>query len=182
MVTDPNCTNAGYTTYTCSVCGNSYVANEVQALGHDYEAVVIAPDCVNGGYTTYTCSVCGNSYVANEVQALGHNYEAIVTAPDCTNGGYTTYTCTACNNTYIADETEANGHEWKDATTESPKTCEKCGATEGEKLPAPEVEMNHNECEANANVWSRFWTAICNFFRRIFAIKEKCYCGEELDL
>ena len=182
VVTDPNCTNAGYTTYTCSVCGNSYVANEVQALGHDYEAVVIAPDCVNGGYTTYTCSVCGNSYVANEVQALGHNYEAIVTAPDCTNGGYTTYTCTACNNTYIADETEANGHEWKDATTESPKTCEKCGATEGEKLPAPEVEMNHNECEANANVWSRFWTAICNFFRRIFAIKEKCYCGEELDL
>ena len=34
-VTDPTCTEGGYTTYTCA-CGDSYVADEVDALGHDY--------------------------------------------------------------------------------------------------------------------------------------------------
>ena len=34
-VTEPTCTEAGYTTYTCS-CGDSYVADEVGALGHSY--------------------------------------------------------------------------------------------------------------------------------------------------
>ncbi|MBP3699230.1 MAG: hypothetical protein J6J01_07105 [Oscillospiraceae bacterium] len=44
VVTAPTCTEAGYTTYTCS-CGNSYVVDEVAALGHTY---------VDGA-----CSVCG---------------------------------------------------------------------------------------------------------------------------
>ena len=35
MVTAPTCTEPGFTTYTCS-CGDSYVADEVPALGHDY--------------------------------------------------------------------------------------------------------------------------------------------------
>ena len=36
VVTAPTCTEAGYTTYTCSKCGESYVADEAAALGHDY--------------------------------------------------------------------------------------------------------------------------------------------------
>ena len=35
-VTAPTCTEAGYTTYTCE-CGDSYVADEVPALGHDWQ-------------------------------------------------------------------------------------------------------------------------------------------------
>ena len=73
VVTDPDCVNGGYTTYTC-VCGDSYVTDETAALGHSYEAVVTAPDCVNGGYTTYTCA-CGDSYVADQTAALGHTYD-----------------------------------------------------------------------------------------------------------
>ena len=34
-VTAPTCTEAGFTTYTCD-CGDSYVDDEVPALGHDY--------------------------------------------------------------------------------------------------------------------------------------------------
>ncbi|MBE6924441.1 MAG: type I pullulanase, partial [Ruminococcaceae bacterium] len=45
VVTAPTCTAEGYTTYTCSACGDSYVADQVAALGHSY---------VNG-----YCSVCG---------------------------------------------------------------------------------------------------------------------------
>ena len=36
VVTAPTCTEAGYTTYTCD-CGDSYVADEVAALGHDWK-------------------------------------------------------------------------------------------------------------------------------------------------
>jgi hypothetical protein len=35
VVTDPTCTEAGYTTYTCE-CGDTYTGDEVEALGHDY--------------------------------------------------------------------------------------------------------------------------------------------------
>ncbi len=52
VVTAPTCTAAGYTTYTCPTCGDSYTADEVAATGHDY--------VLEGN--TYTCSVCGDSY------------------------------------------------------------------------------------------------------------------------
>ena len=35
VITDPTCTENGYTTYTCK-CGDSYVDDEVAALGHDW--------------------------------------------------------------------------------------------------------------------------------------------------
>ena len=36
VVTAPTCTEPGFTTYTCS-CGDSYIADETPALGHDWE-------------------------------------------------------------------------------------------------------------------------------------------------
>ena len=35
VVTAPTCTAGGYTTYTCE-CGESYIADEVPALGHEW--------------------------------------------------------------------------------------------------------------------------------------------------
>ncbi|MBQ7873205.1 MAG: hypothetical protein IJ360_04455 [Clostridia bacterium] len=110
VVTDPTCTEKGYTTYTCA-CGDTYVADEVEASGHDYEATVTAPTCTEKGYTTYTCA-CGDTYVADEVEASGHDYEATVTAPTCTEDGYTTYTC-ACGDSYVDDEVPA-AHTYND--------------------------------------------------------------------
>ena len=179
-VTAPDCVNGGYTTYTCH-CGDTYVGDETEALGHDYSAEVTAPDCVNGGYTTYTCH-CGDTYVGDETEALGHDYSAEVTAPDCENGGYTTYTC-HCGDTYVGDETEALGHEWTPATTESPETCEKCGATRGEKLPVPEVEpeeKDHSECKPENEI-EMIINLIINFLRKLFGLPAQCYCGEELN-
>ena len=46
IVTEPTCTEKGYTTYTCA-CGDTYTADEVAALGHKYE---------NGA-----CTVCGET-------------------------------------------------------------------------------------------------------------------------
>ncbi len=122
VVTEPDCVNGGYTTYTCSACGDSYKGDYTAALGHDW----IAADCD----TAKTCSVCG----ATEGEALGHSYKAVVTAPDCVNGGYTTYTCSACGHSYKGDYTSALGHSWIAADCDTAKTCSVCGATEGEAL------------------------------------------------
>ena len=37
VVTAPTCTEKGYTTYTCSRCGDSYVDDYTDALGHDWK-------------------------------------------------------------------------------------------------------------------------------------------------
>ena len=190
----------------CMNCGELTNENASHTLTH-VEAV--APTCTtDGNVEDYYCNDCGTAW-DNEnatgmplnrytviVPVAGHDYEAIVTAPDCENGGYTTYTCSACDDTYVADETEALGHDWADATTEAPKTCQNCGATEGEKLPEtdndPEVEpdpevkpedkpveKDHSECEPKHD-WDNFWLAIINFFRALFGLPEQCYCGEEI--
>ncbi len=127
-VTAPTCTEPGYTTYTCTACGYSYVADEVAALGHSYEAVVTAPTCTEGGYTTYTCAVCADSYVADEVAALGHTWNSgvITTDPTCTEEGVKTFTCELCGDTYT-DEVAALGHSYEAVVTAP--TCTEAGYT-----------------------------------------------------
>ena len=45
VVTAPTCTAGGFTTYSCTLCGHSYIGNQTSETGHNY---------VNG-----TCSKCG---------------------------------------------------------------------------------------------------------------------------
>ncbi|MCD8398495.1 MAG: leucine-rich repeat protein, partial [Lachnospiraceae bacterium] len=65
VVTEPTCTEKGYTTYTCTICGDSYTADETDATGHSYEAVVTEPTYTERGYTVYTCTNCGDSYITD---------------------------------------------------------------------------------------------------------------------
>ena len=62
VVTVPTCTEEGYTTYICA-CGDSYVADEVIVLGHDYQSEHFDS---NPGYTLYTCSRCGDNYTVED--------------------------------------------------------------------------------------------------------------------
>ena len=193
---DATCTEAGLTEgKKCSVCGDVIVAQEeIAALGHTEKTLEgKAPTCTEPGLTEgKECSVCGEILaVQAEIITDGHKYEANVTEPTCEADGYTTYTCSVCGDSYVADETEALGHDWADATTEAPKTCKVCGATEGDKLPEdntpdntpdndePAGEKNHDECQAQS-AWDRFMTLIINFFRSLFGLPEKCFCGEDL--
>ena len=73
VVTNPTCTDAGYTTHTCSKCGDSYTDNNVAATGHSHiESITTAATCTTAGLKTFTCS-CGDSYT-EEIAALGHNF------------------------------------------------------------------------------------------------------------
>ena len=74
VVTEPTCTEGGYTTYICSRCQDSYTSDSTEAPGHDYHSVVTAPTCTEGGYTTYTCSRCQDSYKADYTDELGHEW------------------------------------------------------------------------------------------------------------
>ena len=162
-VTAPTCTQAGYTTYTCS-CGDSYKSDYKDALGHDYKngtctrcgakdpgatpphthdykSVVTKPTCTEQGYTTYTCSICGDSYKGDYKDARGHlfvlgkclrcgeqdpdshthEYTETVVAPTCTTRGYTEHVC-SCGSSYKTDYTAALGHDYKNGL------CARCGA------------------------------------------------------
>lgn len=92
VVTDPTCTEKGYTTHTCTRCGHSYVDSYVDALGHDYKSVVTEATCTAQGYTTYTCSKCGDSYKSNYRSPLGHaTLSSYSLAPDTFGAGTGVY-------------------------------------------------------------------------------------------
>ena len=114
VVTDPTCTEAGYTTYTCE-CGHSYVDDNVDALGHDYKSEVTDPTCTEAGYTTHTCGTCGDTYTDTPTDALGHTSEY------ADNGdGTHNYTCGVCG---TVEKTEAHIYD-----NEADTTCNACGA------------------------------------------------------
>ncbi len=125
-VTAPTCTEGGYTTYTCTVCGHSYVADQVPALGHSFGewTVTVEPTHTEPGSQERKCA-CGET----ETQVLapiGHDFEATVIAPTCTEDGYTLHTCD-CGVSYISDLVEALGHSYESVTTEA--TCTEPGFT-----------------------------------------------------
>ncbi|MBQ3503140.1 MAG: hypothetical protein IJA75_00375 [Oscillospiraceae bacterium] len=143
-VTAPTCTAKGYTTYTCSACGDSYVADETEMVAHTPADAVkeneVASTCtVAGSYDEVVyCSVCNGELSRNTVtvDALGHSYNADVTAPTCNAQGYTTYTCSVCGDSYVDDYVQAE-HKVPDGSM----VCTACGEIivdyAGQKLHIP---------------------------------------------
>lgn len=136
-VTQPSCTNGGYTMYTCTTCGYSYTGSEVPANGHTpgAAATCIAPQsCTTCGieinpttdhsYSNGSCTVCGKI----DTSVCTHmNTVSAVTNPTCDKGGYTTYTCTACGYAYTGKNTEATGHTpGAEATCTTAQECVVC--------------------------------------------------------
>lgn len=83
-VTEPTCTQQGYTTYTCSGCGDSYKDNYVAANGHTWDdgVVTVEATCTEKGVITYTCTVC-DEVKTESIAANGHNYGSDGVCTDC---------------------------------------------------------------------------------------------------
>lgn len=116
-VTAPLCTVKGYTSYSCSKCGESYRTAYVAALGHDFcedldgsdnSCVLTAPTCTQTGKIVRTCRRDGCSETKEDiVPAKGH------TPKDGTEQvftGYKTYKCAVCGETYTVWDDDRLGH------------------------------------------------------------------------
>ena len=68
VVTAPTCTTGGYTTHTCSVCSDTYVSDEVAALGHnDVTIPAVAPTLTKTGLAEgVRCDRCNEVLTAQE--------------------------------------------------------------------------------------------------------------------
>lgn len=90
VLTAPTCTKQGFTTYTCS-CGDIYVTNYVDALGHSFG------DWTDGGDgEVHTRSCQRNDCDAHETQNHKWDNGEITTAPTYDTPGVKTYTCLIC--------------------------------------------------------------------------------------
>ncbi|MBR3144329.1 MAG: hypothetical protein IKF53_00355 [Clostridia bacterium] len=131
--TPPTCTNNGYTTYTCSVCGDKHIDDFINAHGHNYTQVKISPTCTESGYETNTCTICG--YEETNISAAGHKLiekvdnKYLKTAATCTEKAVYYKSCSVCGEksteTFLSGM--ALGHDYKQVTT-SP-TCTAKGYT-----------------------------------------------------
>ena len=98
-VTDPTYEQGGYTTYTCSTCGYSYVDDETNKLEHNYSSTWSHDEhshwhaCIDKGYEHL------------KKDESSHNFTSTITDPTYEQGGYTTYTCSTCGYSYVDDET-----------------------------------------------------------------------------
>jgi len=123
----PTCESQGFDKYTCTICGDWYGENYVDALGHRFEqSEVIAPSCTQQGYTIFACH-CGETYQDNYVEAVGHHFGnwSVAVAPTCTENGMQVRTCDDCGHAESAD-VEALGHNYSERVVKQ-ATCEKEG-------------------------------------------------------
>jgi len=122
--TKGTCTENGFTTYTCSICGDSYTSNYVYAYGHDMDFGVVTkePTPESGGEKTYTCIICGFT----QIEHL-HFYVEEVIPPSCDQNGYTEHKC-SCGDRYTSDYTYSIGHAYEIHEIVAP-TCSEEGYT-----------------------------------------------------
>lgn len=122
-VTEASCTNGGYSTRTCTVCGQAGGrTDETDPAPHDLTKVSGSPaSCTEAGTRDlYTCSICGGVFLDDEgsvpadtystnIPAFGHDLRRTAgAAPSCTAGGTAEHwTCVVCGRMF-ADE-DASG-------------------------------------------------------------------------
>ena len=107
------------------------------------------------------------------------DYTVTTTPAGCTTEGEAHYTC-ECGDSYT-EAIAPTGHKWSEVAEDGSHTCEACGEVEQIEVEEPtESEKDHSDCREAANGFKRFWTAILNFFRRLFGKPTKCFCGDLL--
>ena len=104
QVTDPTCTAQGYTTHTCSRCGDSYRDTYTAALGHTYTFGYL----MSGDETPTACDRCGAyAFTATLVDATHIRYTLSQDLLDQANaqGFYALEwgDVTACENNYYGE-------------------------------------------------------------------------------
>ena len=128
VVTPATCTEDGKIEMICSVCGDKYTSEILEATDHEYSETVVDPTCTKEGYTIFTCIHCGDTFTGDETPVSDHNWDGgVETKPaTCEEKGTMTYTCTECGATN-SSEIPKNNHSW--SATPVPASCTDIGYT-----------------------------------------------------
>lgn len=98
VVTEPTCTEQGYTTYTCTNCQDSYVDDYVEANGHNYSSwsIVEDPTLENTGQIQRSCTIHTDVIQTQELPILSETaYElTVITQASCAIEGELKYSIT----------------------------------------------------------------------------------------
>ena len=147
LVSAADCTEASVYYKSCK-CGEkgTETFTSGEPLGHDYKTVdgsAATPSCEKAGKEAdQKCERCGDVITGKEIPATGHTFDKeavdakyLKSAADCTHAAVYYKSC-ACGEkgTETFESGEPLGHKWKAATGYAPKTCEICGATEGDVI------------------------------------------------
>ena len=110
VVTAPTCTEQGFTTYTCSHCGDIYIDNYTEALGHDYVfvGIVWSEDTAKAEY------VCSNEEDHVIYYDCEMSYE-VLTESSCETDGTAIYTAEYdCHSEQKTLTIKATGHQYSE--------------------------------------------------------------------
>lgn len=88
-VTAPTCTEMGYTTYTCSRCGDTYKGDYTDAAGHKPGDWIIdqEPTIDSEGSKHKECEVCGETLETEEIEKI-YNQATTDSKGEAVVGGY----------------------------------------------------------------------------------------------
>ena len=124
-VISPTCTEAGYTTHTCSRCSDTYIDSETPATGHTWtDTTREEPTCTELGKQHQACA-CGETQ-SIDIPALGHDLSVSkVIPPTCSQEGYTLHKCVRCDESEIVAGSFVGkvDHEYRNGV------CSYCGAS-----------------------------------------------------
>ena len=145
----PTCTEQGYTKHICTICGEWYATDYVDANGHSYgEQLTVNATCTNDGYIYRKCSSCGEEEIIEIIPAHGHSYGEWVIIKDatCTENGLRYHVCGECGDR-VEETIVAAGHNYIGTVTQEASceeygeitySCEHCGDTITEQLDKTE--------------------------------------------
>lgn len=168
------CTEAGYTLYTCSRCGDTYKVYSETIAPHAWETItVLNPTCTASGMTQQKCKTCGTYGDFESVAPTGHDYKETVTAATCTTPGYTVHTCNTCGDSYTDNYAAPTGHSYDDGTVTKAATCTeegemayKCSCGDTHTEPIPKIAHDYKE------------TVVAPTCEDMGYTEHKCACGE----
>jgi hypothetical protein len=104
----------GFTTYTCKLCGDSYVDDVTELASHTYGKWSVEKEatCTDEGIEVCRCTACGATQ-SRKLEAKGHSYGSWKTTeePTCTGEGVKQRSCKSCGNTQNKT-VEAVGHSY----------------------------------------------------------------------
>lgn len=97
-ITLPTCTENGFTTHICSLCGESYADSFVPASGHNFGTwkTTKKSTCTQEGVQTRICSSCGRTET-RKLDKAAHKYKnVLLEKATASKNGRVRKTCTVC--------------------------------------------------------------------------------------